>query len=115
MKIIFYNIVSLVLGLLVAYYAIQTLIKKKLKLFSILSIGVALLFVAFGIFGFCLPKEYEQYSFIVILGMLLSSIIEIILFMTLNKKEAPVKEEATKVKEEKKEIEETKEDEKNED
>lgn len=87
MKIIFYNIVSLVLGLILAYYAITTIVKRNKKLFGILSLVIAVLFEGFGVFGFCLPKEYEEYSIIVILGMLVCAIFEIILFLTLNKKE----------------------------
>lgn len=95
MKILFYNIASILLGLLLIYYAIVTIVKNKKTLFGSLSLGVAALFIGFGIFGFVLPEEYGNYSFIVVLGMLLCTIIEILLFLTLNKKE-PVKRNGNK-------------------
>lgn len=91
MGIIFYNITSIVIGLLLIYFGIFSIIKKKKLLFGILTLVNSLFFIGFGIFGFFLPEEYEQYSFIVILAMLAFSIIEIIVFILLYKKEEPKK------------------------
>ena len=87
MAIIFYNIASISIGLLLIYFGIFSIVKKQKKLFGILTLVNSLFFIGFGIFGFFLPKEYESYSVIVILAMLAFSIIEILFFVLLYKKE----------------------------
>ena len=87
MTIIFYNICSITIGLLLIYFGIFSIVKMKKVLFAILTFVHALLFIGFGIFGFCLPKEFEEYSFIVILAMLAFSITEILCFILLGKTE----------------------------
>jgi hypothetical protein len=87
MEIIFYNILSITIGTILIYFGIATILKKKKLLFGILTLIHAVLFIGFGIFGFLLPEEYKNYSFIVILAMLAFSLTEIICFLLLYKKE----------------------------
>ncbi len=87
MEIIFYNILSIVIGTILIYFGIFSIVKKKKLLFGILTLIHAVLFVGFGIFGFLLPEEYKDYSFIVILAMLAFTLTEIICFVLLYKKE----------------------------
>ena len=87
MEIIFYNILSIVIGPILIYFGIFSIVKKKKLLFGILTLIHAVLFVGFGIFGFLLPEEYKDYSFIVILAMLAVTLTEIICFVLLYKKE----------------------------
>lgn len=63
---IFYNIVSIVVGLILTYFGISNF-KSSKKLFSILTFIHSVLFLGFGITGFFLPKEYQ---YITVLAML---------------------------------------------
>ena len=63
---IFYNIVSIVIGIILIVFGIVELI-RKIKSIGIISLIHGPLFVGLGIAGFFIPKEYE---FITILGML---------------------------------------------
>ncbi|MGM9969626.1 MAG: hypothetical protein ACI35S_04425 [Anaeroplasma sp.] len=83
MNNVFYNIVSIVIGLMLIMFSISVIKKKKIK-FGILTIIHAILFIFFGIGGFFLP---EKYSFITILGMLALCILMAIFMLTLYKKE----------------------------
>lgn len=87
MEIIFYNILSMTVGAILIYFGIVSIIKKNKLLFGILTLVHSALFIGFGIFGFLLPEEYKDYSFIVILAMLAFTITEIICFLLLYKKE----------------------------
>lgn len=66
MSNIFYNCVSITIGLILIYFAITQLLKKKLPIGITASIH-SVLFLGTGICGFFLPKEYQ---FITILAML---------------------------------------------
>lgn len=84
MEIIFYNIVAIVIGLLLAYYGSISMIKRKKILFGGLTIGVSVFFIGFGVGGFFFPDDH---SYIVILSILAFTLIEIIFFLLFNKKE----------------------------
>lgn len=83
MNNIFYNIASILIGLIFIPYIILNVKKNKIYqtvVYSILSV----LFLFFGIYGFFLPKEYEYIS---ILSMLAFSILGILFYLLTNKKE----------------------------
>ena len=81
---VFYNIVSIVLGVIVLIFAITKIVKNKMVLFPVICIIHALLFIGFGIGGFFFP---EGYDFIPILALLAFVITLIVFFLTLGKKE----------------------------
>lgn len=81
---IFYNIVSILIGLIVLCFGIIKIIKEKKLLFPIICIAHSILFIAFGILGFFVPEEY---SFIPILAILAFVITLIVFFLTVGKKE----------------------------
>ena len=81
---IFYNIVSILIGLIVLSFGIIKIIKEKKLLFSIICIVHSILFIAFGILAFFVPEEY---SFIPILAILAFVITLIVFFLTVGKKE----------------------------
>ena len=83
MEIIFYNITAIVVGLLLIYYGIYSLTKKNKKVFGILTLVISFFYIGFGIWGFFL----NEYQFIVILGFVAFTLIEIIFFLLFNKKE----------------------------
>ncbi len=81
---IFYNSVSIIIGVIVLIFGITKIIKDKKFLFPIICIIHALLFIGFGIFGFFIP---EKYNFIPILAILAFVITLIVCFLTIGKKE----------------------------
>ena len=83
MNNIFYNSVSIILGLILLYFGIVNLMKKT-YVFSILTLIHYALFIFFGIGGFFLPDEY---SYITILSLLALCITMAICIVTLNKKD----------------------------
>jgi len=81
----FYDVCSIVIGLILIAFGIFTLIKKKKILFCVLTFVHAALFIGFGILGFFLiGTEYEPMT---ILAMLAFSITYIICILVLYKKE----------------------------
>lgn len=101
MEIIFYNITAIVIGLLIGYYGIYSLVKRNKRLFGILTIVMACFYIGFGTWGFFL----NDYQFIVILGFIAFTLIEIIFFLLFNKKEE--KKDTKKKKQEVKKEEDT--------
>ena len=88
MNALFYNIVSIILGVLVIGFGIMK-IKKQPLLLIIISIIHGLGFLGFGIGGFFVPEKYE---FITILGMLALTITLLIALLTIyDKSKDPVK------------------------
>ena len=79
MNALFYNIVSIILGLLVIGFGIMK-IKKQPILLIIIAIAHGLGFLGFGIGGFFVPEKYE---FITILGMLALTITLLIALLTI--------------------------------
>ena len=67
MGIIFYNIASILIGLILIYLGIICIIKKDRKPFGISTLVDSVFFIGFGILGFFLTGDLEVYSFIVIL------------------------------------------------
>ena len=88
---IFYNVTSIVIGVLLIVFGIFTLINKKKILFAVLTFVHSVLFIAFGILGFFLFET--QYEPMTILAMLAFSITYIICILTLYKKEPKKKED----------------------
>ncbi len=89
---IFYNVCSIVMGLILIFFGVSTLIKKKKILFSVLTFIHAALLIGFGILGFFLMDT--QYEAMTILAMLAFAITYIICILTLYKKEPKAKEES---------------------
>ena len=81
---IFYNVVSILIGLIVLSFGIIKIIKEKKLLFPIICMIHSVLFIGFGILGFFVPEEY---SYIPILAILAFVITLIIFFLTIGKKE----------------------------
>ncbi|MBE6137195.1 MAG: hypothetical protein E7176_02235 [Erysipelotrichaceae bacterium] len=67
MSNIFYNILSIVVGLGIIYYGISN-VRKSNVLLGVLTFVHSALFIFFGIFGFFLPKEYESISVLAMLA-----------------------------------------------
>lgn len=80
---VFYNIVSILIGIIVLVFAILKIVKEKQILFPIICIIHAVLFIGFGIGGFFFP---EGYDFIPILALLAFVITLIVFFLTIGKK-----------------------------
>ncbi|MBQ9124170.1 MAG: hypothetical protein IJY14_00625 [Acholeplasmatales bacterium] len=91
---IFYNIVSILIGLILIAHSISSL-KKNKKLFGILTIIHSLLFIGFGIGGFFLPKGYEVITILAMLAFCITMVLSILLF---NKKEKKIDTGANKSK-----------------
>lgn len=81
---IFYNSVSIIVGLILISYFVFSIVKKHILGFSIIGIVFGALFLGLGVFGFFLPKEYEV---ITVLGMLALCIVMIILLLLLKNKD----------------------------
>ena len=82
---LFYNIASILVGVLLIAFGIFTLIKKKKILFCVLTFIHSALFIGFGILGFFLMNT--EYEFITILAMLAFTITYLLVMLTLYKKE----------------------------
>ncbi len=78
---IFYNIVSIIIGLILCCFGIMN-IKKNKVVFSILTFIHSLLFLVAGIGGFFLPQKYQ---YITILAMLAFCITMAITILVLKK------------------------------
>lgn len=81
MNNIFYNIVSIVVGVILIVFGIIQIVKKKKLAIGIVSLVHSLLFVFLGIICFFLPEEYQ---FITILGMLAITITMILSLLLIN-------------------------------
>ena len=84
MNNIFYNIVSIIIGVILIGFGIVQII-KKVKAIGIISIIHGLLFIGFGIFGFFLPKEYEFISILAMLALVVTMILSLLLVKTTKK------------------------------
>jgi Ca2+/Na+ antiporter len=82
---VFYNIVSILIGIIILVFSIITYVKKKKLLFLILSVIHSVLFVGFGILGFILMGT--EYEYITILSMLAFCITYLIVLLVVYKKE----------------------------
>lgn len=82
---LFYNIASILVGVLLIAFGIFTLIKKKKIIFCVLTFIHSALFIGFGILGFFLMNT--EYEFITILAMLAFTITYLLVMLTLYKKE----------------------------
>lgn len=80
---IFYNVASIVVGILLIIFGITQIVKHN-KAIAIASLIHGVLFIPVGILGFFLP---ENYTFITILGMLALAVTMILtLLLTKTKK-----------------------------
>lgn len=81
MNNIFYNIVSIVVGVILIVFGILQIVKKKKLAIGIVAIVHSVLFIFLGISCFFLPDEYQ---FITILGMLAITITMILSLLLIN-------------------------------
>ena len=88
---LFYNIASIVVGLILIAFGIFTLIRKKKVLFCVLTFIHSALYIGFGILGFTLMNT--EYEFMTILSMLAFTITYLLVLLTLYKRE-PKKDES---------------------
>lgn len=82
MSNIFYNVVSIIIGLILIPFGIITMIKQKKIAFSLLTIVDGILLIFFGVYGFFLAKEY---GYITILSILAFVVIQIVAILTMYK------------------------------
>ena len=87
---VFYDIASILIGIILAVFGTVTFVTKKKLLFFILSLVHSLLFIGFGILGFIMMNT--EYEYITILSMLAFSITYIIVILLVYKKEPTKKE-----------------------
>ncbi len=85
---IFYNIVSIVIGVILIGFGMVKIIKKPLSL-GIISLIAGILFVGTGVGGFFVPKEY---GFITILAMLAIAVVMIFVLLLIRTTK-PIKED----------------------
>ena len=84
MNNIFYNIVSIVVGIILIGFGIVQII-KKVRSIGIISIIHGLLFIGSGIGGFFLPKNYEFISILAMLALAVTMILSLLLTRTIKK------------------------------
>ena len=99
---IFYNVASLILGIMICAYSFMSFTKEKKILLLSLGILHSLLLIASGVVGFIIT---EDYSYIIIICMFTFTISYILVLVFLDKskdskKEKPVKEKEIKKEEE---------------
>ena len=82
MNIIFYNIASIVISILVVFYSIN-LYKLKKICFGVLSNVLSVLLLAAGVVGFIIKEEYD---FIVIIVMLVLCLLMVCVYVFSAKK-----------------------------
>ena len=80
---IFYNVVSILIGIMLIVFGVFKIIKNKKIAFAVICFIHGALFMGFGIAGFFFP---DKYSFIPILAMLAFSITMIICYILMNPK-----------------------------
>lgn len=81
---IFYNIVSIAIGVILIVFGIVKIIKKPMSI-GIISIVHGLLFVGFGIYGFFIPKEYQFITILSMLAIAVTMILSLLLVKTTKK------------------------------
>ena len=79
---IFYNVLSIIIGLILIVFGILMIVKNKKILFAIVCFIHAILFIGFGVAAFFFP---DKYSFIPILSMLAFTITMILSYLLLYK------------------------------
>lgn len=81
---IFYNVVSILIGIILIAFGILKIVKNRKIAFAIVCFIHSILFLGFGVAGFFFP---DKYSFIPILSMLAFAITMILCYILMNKKE----------------------------
>ncbi len=81
---IFYNIVSIAIGVILIVFGIVKIIKKPMSI-GIISIVHGLLFIGFGIYGFFIPKEYQFITILSMLAIAVTMILSLLLVKTTKK------------------------------
>ncbi len=82
---IFYNIVSIVVGVILIGFGGYKIVKKPLSL-GIISLVHGLLFVGAGIGGFLVPKDYSFITVLSMLALTITMILSLLLTNTVSKK-----------------------------
>lgn len=75
---IFYNIFSIIIGIVLILFFVFNLRKNKLYM-SIVSIIHGIVFIIAGIFGFFIPKEYGYITILWMLALCITMAISIVL------------------------------------
>ena len=78
---IFYNIVSIVVGVILIGFGIVKIIKKPMAM-GIISFIHGILFVGAGIGGFFIPKEYGFITILSMLALAVTMILSLLLLKT---------------------------------
>ena len=94
---IFYNVISLILGIMICAYSFMSFTKEKKILLLSLGILHSLLLIASGVVGFIIP---EDYSYIIIICMFTFTISYILVLVFLDKSKDAKKEKVKEIKKE---------------
>lgn len=78
---LFYNLVAIILGLIILFYAIKLIINKD-KIKGICFIIIALLYMGLGIYGFFIKKDID---YIIIICLIILCVITLVVFSLLFK------------------------------
>ena len=78
---LFYNLVAIILGLIIIFYAIKLIINKD-KIKGICFIIIAILYIGLGIFGFFIKKDID---YIIVISLIVLCIVTLVLFSLLFK------------------------------
>jgi len=84
MNNIFYNIISIVIGIILIVFGIIELIRHN-KSMGIISLIHGILFIGFGTYGFFVPKEYEFITVLSMLALAVTMIFALLLTKTIKK------------------------------
>lgn len=78
---LFYNLVAIILGLIILFYAIKLIINKD-KIKGICFIIISLLYMGLGIYGFFIKKDID---YIIIICLIILCVITLVVFSLLFK------------------------------
>ncbi len=78
---LFYNLVAIILGLIIIFYAIKLIINKD-KIKGICFIIISILYIGLGIFGFFIKKDID---YIIVISLIVLCIVTLVLFSLLFK------------------------------
>lgn len=78
---LFYNLVAIILGLIIIFYAIKLIVNKD-KIKGICFIIISILYIGLGIFGFFIKKDID---YIIVISLIVLCIVTLVLFSLLFK------------------------------
>ena len=78
---LFYNLVAIILGLIIIFYAIKLIINKD-KIKGICFIIISILYIGLGIFGFFIKKDID---YLIVISLIVLCIVTLVLFSLLFK------------------------------